>query len=121
MITRISVYFSDIKYDRLEDCTEMMREVFVLCEQYWSIIPVAGRSRRMEHFKPLLPWPQVVSETTVIESTVQTLLNAGIQKILVVTGHRASEVEQVLARWNVRMLRNPDPDQPNIQLYCYQD
>lgn len=70
-----------------------------------GLVPVAGRSRRMGDFKPLMR----LGDMTVIERTVLTLFEAGAESVSVVTGHRAAEVEDVLAKRfgdRVVMVRN---------------
>lgn len=72
-----------------------------------ALILAAGLSRRMGTFKPLLP----LGEVTVIEQTVLSVLSGGAESAVVVTGHRADEVEALLRRRfgdRVRFIRNPD-------------
>lgn len=57
-----------------------------------GLVLAAGQSRRMGEFKPLLP----LRGRTVIENTVDCLLAAGAQTVVVVLGHRAEEVEACL-------------------------
>lgn len=64
----------------------------------------AGLSRRMQNFKPLLPY----GETTVIESTISRLQEGGVQEIVVVTGFLSSEIQRVLRRETIRFVHNPD-------------
>lgn len=73
-----------------------------------ALIPAAGLSSRMGEFKPLLP----LQGRTVIESTVETLLDGGAEQIVVVLGHRGAEVETLLrTRFAERVIPvyNPDP------------
>lgn len=61
----------------------------------------------MGDFKPLLP----LRGKTLIESSVDSALTGGAEMAVVVTGHRADEVEDVLRRAfgeRVRFIRNPD-------------
>lgn len=60
-----------------------------------GLIPVAGLSSRMgEHgFKPLLP----LLGKTVIETTVDSMLLAGVDCVVIVLGHRADEIKKVLS------------------------
>ncbi len=69
-----------------------------------AIVLAAGLSKRMGRFKLLLPW----GERTVIGQVVGTLESAGVPRIVVVTGHRADEVEAALAETAVRIAFNPD-------------
>lgn len=66
----------------------------------------AGRSCRMGAFKPLLPFGQ----TTVIQSCVGNLREAGIENILVVVGHRAHDLMQTLNDEDLSFAFNPDPE-----------
>lgn len=71
-----------------------------------ALILAAGLSRRMGEFKPLLP----LRGRTVVENTVESALSGGAETAVVVTGHRADEVERVLSRSfgeRVRCVRNP--------------
>lgn len=55
-------------------------------------------------FKLTLPW----AGSTVIGSIVATLHTMPLREIVVVTGHRARDVEQALAGMDVRCVHNPD-------------
>ncbi len=70
-----------------------------------AIVPAAGLSTRMGGGlpKPLLPW----GASTVIETVVSTLLAAGVDEILVITGHRGEKIEAALASYAVRCVHNP--------------
>jgi molybdenum cofactor cytidylyltransferase len=70
-----------------------------------AIVPAAGLSSRMGGPlpKPLLPW----GASTVIETVVGTLLAAGIEDVIVVTGHQREAIEAALAGYAVRCIRNP--------------
>lgn len=70
--------------------------------RYQGLIAAAGQSRRMDGFKPSLE----LNGFPMIQMTVQSLRNAGIQKITVVVGHRAEEMEQILAPMNICLVRN---------------
>lgn len=73
-----------------------------------GLILAAGLSSRMGDFKPLMP----VRDRTLIESSIQSVLNGGAAQVLVVLGHRADEVEAVIrARYTaqqVPLCRNSD-------------
>ena len=72
-----------------------------------ALVLAAGLSRRMGDFKPLLP----LRGKTLIERSVGSALSGGAKSAVVVTGHRADEVEEVLRRafgTRVRFVRNPD-------------
>jgi len=72
----------------------------------WAILLAAGKSRRMGEFKPLLPF----GEQTVIESCIDYLQRGGVDKIVVVVGHRATDVRQQLSGRGVLFGLNTDPD-----------
>ncbi len=70
--------------------------------KYQGLIAAAGLSSRMGAFKPSME----LNGFPMIQMTVQSLKNAGIWEITVVTGHRAEEMEQLLAPENVRLVHN---------------
>lgn len=67
-----------------------------------AVIAAAGLSSRMGAFKPLLP----LGDSTVIGRGIATLQAAGVEDIVVVTGHRAAELEAYLMPLGVRLVRN---------------
>jgi len=69
-----------------------------------AILLAAGQSRRMGHFKPLLPF----GEKTVIESCIDYLRRGGIATVVVVLGHRAEEMRESLSNLPVHFAVNPD-------------
>ncbi|MBC7111620.1 MAG: NTP transferase domain-containing protein [Methanothermobacter sp.] len=83
-----------------------------------AVVAAAGRGSRMMRdmaelglesvHKLLLP----LNGVTVIEATVRAVLSAGVDECIVVTGHRAGEVEEVLSGMDVRVVRNEPPDVP---------
>lgn len=72
-----------------------------------AVVPAAGLSSRMGGPlpKPLLPW----GASTVIGTVVSTLLAAGIEDVIVVTGHQGEAIEGALAgqAHAVRCVHNP--------------
>src|SRR5947209_18237514 len=62
-------------------------------ESIAAVLLAAGRSRRMGAFKPLLPF----GGSSVVETCVASLREAGDGEVLVVVGHRAGEVRAALA------------------------
>src|ERR1044072_7489235 len=58
----------------------------------------------MGAFKPLLPF----GDKTVIECCIDYLHQGGVEKIVVVVGHRAAEIRQKLS--NVTFALNPNPN-----------
>ncbi len=72
-----------------------------------ALILAAGMSRRMEEFKPLMPF----RGRTVIENSVESALSGGAETALVVIGFRGNEIEAVLAReYGDRVLCVYNPD-----------
>lgn len=67
-----------------------------------ALLVVAGLSSRMSDFKPLLP----LGDRTIIETVVDVLQQTGIGHIVIVTGHRADELEQLLSGRNIEFIRN---------------
>jgi len=72
-----------------------------------ALIPAAGYSSRAGFFKPLLP----IDSSLVIERSVYTFQQAGIEDIHVVIGHRANLLIPVLTSLGVKTIMNPDYDQ----------
>ena len=62
-------------------------------ETICGLVLAAGLSRRMGEFKPLLPF----RGKTLIENTIDSILSSGAHQVVVVTGHRADELEAVLS------------------------
>lgn len=67
-----------------------------------AVFVAAGLSSRMHEFKPLLPF----GDSTVAMHMVKMLRSIGIHPIVVVTGYRAKELEEHLARMDVCFVRN---------------
>jgi molybdenum cofactor cytidylyltransferase len=67
-----------------------------------AVLLAAGRSQRMRAFKPLLPF----GKQTVIESSINYLLNGGVETVVVVLGHRAEEVQQQIQNLPVKFALN---------------
>lgn len=78
--------------------------VWELQRRVAAIVLAAGSSTRMGQSKVLLPWDR---RRTVIEAVVARLLVLRLADIVVVTGHRAGEVERTLADLPVRTVFNP--------------
>jgi molybdenum cofactor cytidylyltransferase len=74
-----------------------------------AIILAAGASSRMGRPKALLPID--VDGTTFLERLVKTLREAGVDDVIVVVGHDANRVREVVddAGLAVRTVENPDP------------
>jgi len=69
-----------------------------------AIVLAAGQSRRMGQAKMVMPW----GNTTVIGQVVQTLAQAGLHEIVVVTGGNRPEVETALGGLPARAVFNPE-------------
>ncbi|HKZ02666.1 MAG TPA: nucleotidyltransferase family protein [Pyrinomonadaceae bacterium] len=70
-----------------------------------AVVLAAGQSLRMGALKPLLPF----GAKSVISTCINNLRDAGIDEIVVVVGHRASEITQHLKDENVAFAVNDDP------------
>ncbi|GGA90525.1 4-diphosphocytidyl-2C-methyl-D-erythritol kinase [Puia dinghuensis] len=69
-----------------------------------AILLAAGSSKRMGACnKLLLPW----QGKTVLSSTTERLLAAGIEEIILVTGHEAPAIEATVANLPVYIIHNP--------------
>jgi len=71
-----------------------------------AVLLAAGRSRRMNAFKPLLPF----GERSVVEVCIDNLLKGGVEETVVVVGHRADEMRDRLAHLQVRFAVNTDAE-----------
>ena len=69
-----------------------------------ALIVAAGMSRRMGDFKPMLG----IGSISVAQRVVATLTQAGISKIVMVTGFNATALERHLAGNGIIFLRNED-------------
>ena len=69
-----------------------------------AIILAAGQSRRMGRPKQLLP----LGDGTILERTVDNIIQTGVGEVIVVLGHRAAEIAPRLAARPVRIVTNPD-------------
>jgi molybdenum cofactor cytidylyltransferase len=78
--------------------------VFEVQQRVGAVVLAAGLSSRMGRSKVLLPW----GERTVIETIVNRLLAARLSEIIIVTGHRADDVERLFAGLPVKVVQNPN-------------
>ena len=67
-----------------------------------AIIPAAGSSSRMGHFKPLLQ----VDGQSLIQRAISVFRQNRIDDIIVVVGHRAADLEAALVKEEVCIARN---------------
>jgi molybdenum cofactor cytidylyltransferase len=79
-----------------------------------AIIPAAGYSSRMKEFKPLLH----LGGQSLLERCAASFRRAGVEKILVVTGYRAKEVQEEGRRLGLLCIHNPDYDQGMFSSIC---
>ena len=71
---------------------------------YGAVIIAAGMSTRMQEFKPLMK----IGDKTLLECVAGNFEEAGVQKIVVVTGYRAADIVDALKDKNVVCLHNAD-------------
>lgn len=67
-----------------------------------ALIVAAGMSRRMGEFKPMLP----IGSISVAQRVVATLSQAGVSKIVMITGYNATTLERHLSGNGIIFLRN---------------
>lgn len=69
-----------------------------------AVLLAAGESRRMGEFKQLLRF----GDKTFVEHCVDNLLASNVDEVIVVTGHRESEVRRAIANRPVEIVHNAD-------------
>jgi molybdenum cofactor cytidylyltransferase len=69
-----------------------------------AVLLAAGESRRMGEFKQLLR----LGNKTFVEHCVDNLLASSVDEVIVVTGHRESEVRRAIGNRPVKIVHNPD-------------
>ena len=67
-----------------------------------AVIPAAGKSERMGWFKPMLP----LGDACALERVVKAFRAAGVATLIVVTGHRAEELQAVVTSLSARAVVN---------------
>ncbi len=72
-----------------------------------ALILAAGCSMRMGQFKPLLP----IAGTAVIAHVISMFRAAGIERVSVVTGYCAEQIDPVVGRLGATVVHNPDYQQ----------
>lgn len=72
--------------------------------QTGALIVAAGKSSRMGDFKPMLQ----LGSISIAQRVINNFRQAGISKIVVVTGYNADALERHLASNHVIFLRNED-------------
>ncbi len=102
--TRLSVERTSLSVATL--CLLRLSSYLPSVKDVVGIVLAAGRSRRMGQFKPLLPF----GDSTVVNHCIDNLRLGGAESIVVVVGHRASELKNHLRNQSVTFALNPDPD-----------
>jgi len=69
-----------------------------------AIILAAGESKRMGQLKQLMPF----GESTILEQTIDNLLNTAVNETIVVLGFKADEVKKAINVKPVKIAVNPD-------------
>jgi len=69
-----------------------------------AVILAAGQSKRMGQPKMLLPW----ENTTILGKVIESVQQAGIEDVIVVTGGAQDEVEKIAVKHNARVVHNQD-------------
>ena len=69
-----------------------------------GILLAAGLSTRMGTPKQLLPF----GESTIVETVVDNMLNAKFSQVIVIVGHCAEQVKNILGKRKVKIVLNPD-------------
>lgn len=69
-----------------------------------AILLAAGESKRMGEAKQLMP----LGKSTLLEQTIDNLLNSSVDEIIVVLGHKAEEIAEIIAGRPVKIVINPD-------------
>ena len=68
-----------------------------------AILLAAGESKRMGKPKQLMP----LGKTTMLEQTIDNLLNSKVSEVIVVLGHKAEEITTILVTKPVKIALNP--------------
>jgi CTP:molybdopterin cytidylyltransferase MocA/HD superfamily phosphohydrolase YqeK len=67
-----------------------------------AVIVAAGMSSRMTDFKPLMK----IGKYAMIEWSILRFKEAGVDDIVVVTGHNGDEIESQVKKWGISFVRN---------------
>ena len=73
-----------------------------------TILLAAGRSRRMGKPKQLM----LRGQSTMMEQTIDNLLDSAVNEIIVVLEHRAEEVIKIIAAKPVKLANNEETFSP---------
>ena len=71
-----------------------------------GLVLAAGFSMRMREFKPLMP----LGRSSVLGQAAGALFHGGVERIVVVAGHRGEEVLAQARRMGLDTVRNPNPE-----------
>src|SRR5690348_2819350 len=90
--------------------TTIQTTIALILGRVEAVVMAAGEGRRLrpltERFaKPVLP----IDGRPVVVTLLHELRAAGIDRVTVVTGHLAEQVERLLDGFDVRFVRQPDP------------
>ncbi len=70
--------------------------------RYGAVIAAAGMSTRMKQFKQLMK----IGDMSIAERVIVNFRRAGVQDIVMVTGHNAEALEKALRDFDIRFVRN---------------
>ena len=73
-------------------------------KKFSAVILAAGLSSRMKDFKPLLP----VDGRPAIEGLIEAAKGAGVEDIVIVTGHERERLQPVIRKYDLVEAFNPD-------------
>ena len=79
-----------------------------------AVILSGGYSSRMNGFKPLME----LGKKTLLERAVQLFRSSGVDKIVVVTGHRKKDVKEEAARLDIKSVFNKEYDSGMYSSVC---
>ncbi len=68
-----------------------------------AILVAAGESKRMGELKQLMPF----GKSTILEQTIDNLLNSTVNEVIVVLGFRAGEITKKIASKSIEIALNP--------------
>ena len=69
-----------------------------------AILVAAGESKRMGELKQLMPF----RKSTILEQTIDNLLNSTVNEIILVLGFKAEEITKIIAAKSIEIALNPD-------------
>ncbi len=86
--------FINLFYNDIRNHSVVMKGVFFMlgASSACGLVLAAGLSSRMGDFKPLMPF----RGKTLIENTIDSMIAAGVKRIVIVLGYRGNEIESIL-------------------------